>query len=100
MSSEMILRSFTEAAPVAIAMFDLEMRSCSSQSRPSARRFAPLGFGLSCGRQSCLQAVFQTAVFDTRQISRGFGTASGLQTKPKKVGLKRSAGWYLPTSSA
>jgi hypothetical protein len=39
-----------------------------------------------CGRQSCLQAAFQAAVFDTRRIPAGFSTASWMQVKPKKVG--------------
>jgi hypothetical protein len=34
-----------------------------------------LGFGLSCGRQSCLQAAFQAAVSDARRIFSGVAVA-------------------------
>ena len=37
---------------------------------PLVARSATLGFGHSCGRQSCLQAAFQAAVSETRRISQ------------------------------
>jgi hypothetical protein len=46
----------------------------------------------SCGRQSCLQAAFQAAVFGYATNLPGFNIALKLLTKPKKVGLKPSAG--------
>jgi hypothetical protein len=43
----------------------------------SAAGFSPpLGFGFLCGRQSCLQAVFQAAVFDISANFSGFCTCA------------------------
>ena len=49
----------------------------------------------TCGRQSCLQAAFQAAVFDTRNSS-GFRTAPLAVDEAEEVWLKPGAPLGMP----